>query len=172
MRPHTAWATAIVLVLAIPALAQPAPGAACRFDRAVYAQPDSAWTLRFARVPRDAAANQSARFILHLTSGIEMEGAVYWPNGYGAPIYLLDGPCSALPGAEACTFLREGSATPYILGESGIEPIPFAMEGPAPGQLLLPRLAVSLWYSQHRNAEFAAEPGDVFTLAGCQQGAP
>jgi len=167
MRTHIGWATGFILGLTGLASAQPAPE--CRFDRAIYSQPDSDWVLRFARLPRDSAANQSARFLLHLTSGTVLEGAVYWPNGYGAPIYLLEGPCSGAADAETCAFVQDGSATPYVLTDDGIARIPSDMDGPAPRQLLLPQLAISLWYSLHRNAEFVSEPGDVFTLTGCQQ---
>ena len=160
---------ALALVLAAP------PGLAaaaeCPFESAIYDQPDSAWKLRFMPRSRGAPANQSARFVLRLTSGIELEGAVYWPNGYGAPIYLLEGPCSGAADAETCAFVQDGSATPYVLTDDGIARIPFDMDGPAPRQLLLPQLAISLWYSLHRNAEFVSEPGEVFTLTGCREDA-
>jgi hypothetical protein len=157
---------ATTLSIAAPAVAQPA---ACPFDHAVYAGP-TGWTLRFVPVGRDSAANQSASFVIELLSGIELAGGIYWPNGYGAPVYSIEGPCSDAAGAESCEFLEDGGATPYVLAAGGgIERIPEKMDGPAPSQLLLPELAVSLWYSQHRGAEFDGEtdPGDVFTLSGC-----
>jgi hypothetical protein len=107
--------------------------------------------------------------VLTLVSGVEVDGGVYWPNGYGAPVYVLDGPCSAEPDeTERCGFLESGGATPYVLTEAGIERIPEAMDGAAPRQLLLPELASSIWYSAHRQAEFDVDPGDVLTLSGCR----
>jgi hypothetical protein len=141
--------------------------APCPFDHAIYGN-DAGWTLRFLPPGEDAAANQSAAFVLKLRSGVEVDGAIYWPNGYGAPVYTLDGPCSAQADAERCEFLENGGATPYVLTEDGIDRIPEAMDGAAPRQLLLPDLASSFWYSSHREAEFDTDPGDVLTLSGCR----
>lgn len=160
----------IALVIAA-ALAGPAMAQDCTFENAAYTQEGSGWTVYFKPVPIDSAANQSSAFSLVLRTGAKLEGAVYWPNGYSTPIYSLEGPCGPQE-TKVCTFLDEDMPTVYVLSESGIEMMPESMDGPPPRQILLPRLASTLWYSFYREAEFGEwlDQGDVFTLKDCQPG--
>lgn len=137
----------------------------CSFERASYAQADG-WTLQFKPVPRDAPGNQTASFILGLKSGVTLTGAIVWPNGYSTPLWSVEGPCE--PGASrACRFAEEENNTAYVLRDSGIEMMPQEMDGEPARQVLLPKLASSLWYSFYRETEFDGEPGDVFSFSGC-----
>ena len=137
----------------------------CTFEQSSYAQEDG-WTLQFQPVPRDAPANQTASFILGLKSGDKLTGAIMWPNGYSTPLWSVEGPCEP-GGSKLCRFAEEENNTAYVLTDSGMEMMPQEMDGEPARQVLLPRLASSLWYSFYRKSEFDGEPGDVFSFSGC-----
>ena len=137
----------------------------CSFQEALFVQPDG-WTLQFQPVPRDAPANQTASFILGLKSGAKLTGAIMWPNGYSTPLWSIEGPCQP-DGDEICRFTESENNTAYVLAETGIGRMPEQMDGPPARQVLLPRLASTIWYSFYRDNEFGGEPGDVFDFAGC-----
>ena len=137
----------------------------CTFEQSSYAQ-DDGWTLQFQPVPRDAPGNQTASFILGLKSGDKLTGAIMWPNGYSTPLWSVEGPCEP-GGSKLCRFTEEENNTAYVLTDSGIEMMPQEMDGEPARQVLLPRLASSLWYSFYRETEFDGEPGDVFSFSGC-----
>jgi len=156
------WLAVFATLLGSPA-AMAAPD--CPFEQASYSQEDG-WTLQFQPVPRDAPANQTASFILGLKSGVTLTGAIMWPNGYSTPLWSVEGPCEP-GGSKTCRFTEEENNTAYVLTDSGIEMIPQEMDGAPARQVLLPRLASSLWYSFYRESEFDDEPGDVFSFSGC-----
>lgn len=160
-----------VLLLSL-GLAAPSLAAECTLYNARYKQADAAWWLTFTQVPQFAPANQTAAFYLELpNSGVTLDGAVSIPNGFGSPLWSITGPCSAADGAETCTFLDEFSM-PSIYGvyEGKVRFLSPERGSVAPGQVVLPQLAASLWYSNFRQDEWdgEAEPGDAFDLIGCE----
>lgn len=164
-------------ILALLLLTGGAQAADCTIGNARYKQADAPWWLTFKRVPQFGPANQVAAFYLELpNSGIEMEGGVSVPNGFGSPLWSIKGPCtppdSAEEGAavEMCSFL-EDSQYPAIYGEYDgvVRFLDIERNAPAPGQIILPQLAASLWYSSYRETEWMDDVviGDAFTLVGC-----
>ena len=162
----------VALLLAVPAQA-----ADCTLTNARYKQPDAPWWLTFKRVPQFSAANQVAAFYLELpNSSVEMGGAVHVPNGFGSPLWSIEGPCTPPEFAaedapvELCGFLDD-SQYPAIDGEyDGKVRFLDTGEGAAtPEQIILPNLAMSLWYSNYRQTEWldGIDIGDAFTLVGC-----
>ena len=155
-------------ILAFGLLGGVAQAAECTISNARYEHDQAAWYLSFKPVPKFAAPNQMAAFIIEMpNSGVTLEGAVHRPNGFGSPLWSIEGKC-AEDSAESCTFL-EGNPAAY--GNYGgkddwFDDTPGAR---APDQLILPQLAMSLWYSMYRGTEFTSDgdEGDVFTLAGC-----
>lgn len=154
------------------------PAAECTLSNARYKQPDAPWWLTFKRVPQFAAPNQVAAFYLELpNSDVTMEGSVHVPNGFGSPLWGIEGPCSPPPEGgegpktvELCGFL-EDYQYPAMYGEyDGVVRFLRYEEGaPAPEQVILPQLASSLWYSNYRGTEWmdGIEIGDAFMLEGC-----
>ncbi|ODT82908.1 MAG: hypothetical protein ABS76_05110 [Pelagibacterium sp. SCN 64-44] len=156
-------------MLAALALTGAAQAGECTIGNARYRHDQAAWWLSFKPVPQMAASNQTAAFIIVLpNSGVTLEGAVYRPNGFGSPIWSISGPC-ATGSAEICDFVEDEPSAIYgnYGGVAGF--LDDARGAGAPGQVILPRLAVSLWYSMYRQDEFEPdiEAGDVFTLTGC-----
>ena len=158
-------------------LAFPVQAADCTLTDARYKQPDAPWWLTFKRVPQFAAPNQTAAFYLELpNSGVEMQGGVSIPNGFGSPLWSLEGPCTppelAEEGApvEFCSFLDD-SQYPAIYGEydGKVKFLDTDAGAAVPEQVILPNLAASLWYSNYRQTEWldGADIGDAFTLVGC-----
>lgn len=146
-------------------------GAECTLENARYNQPDSGWTLQFNPVPVDSAPNQIAAFELDMpASRLTLVGGIFVPNGFGSPLYRVDGPCSQSSGAT-CGFVEDDAVAVYTNGSDGIEMLDVAegRAGSAPQQILLPKLAAGMWYSMYRETEFADQlnPTDVFTLVGC-----
>lgn len=161
----------LVAVLFV-ALAVPTPADECTLYNARYKQPDAPWWLTFTRVPEFAAPNQSAAFYIELpNSGVTLQGRVTVPNGFGSPLWSIDGPCKAEQGAETCSFLDD-TANPGIYGiyKGKVQFLSVERGSAAPEQVILPQLAVSLWYSSYRQDEWDGEvsPGDAFELVGCQ----
>ena len=158
-----------ILVLAVVLLPTLAHGAECTLNNAQYSQVDGSWRLNFLPVPVSAASNQTAAFRLEFpNSGLLVDGAVYRPNGFGNPIYILDGPCGP-DSAARCAFVEGASPTIYAGTADGITLLDDETEGAAaPPQVLLPELSVSMWYSNYRSDEFVdSVGGDVFALVGC-----
>lgn len=161
----------IVAMVVALALAGPVQAAECRLAAAEYTQQGSNWTLRFAPVPRTAAANQVAAFTLGLpNSGEMLEGAVHIPNGYGAAWGTLSLDCpedAAEEDYEACVVWND---VIYASGAAGLGELPHSDADPAPQQILFPKLASTIWYSLRRDAEWTDEqvPSDVFDFAGCR----
>ncbi len=161
----------LMLALALPALlCGPVIGAECTLYNARYIQDNSPWVLTFKRVPQFAAPNQTAAFYLELpTSGVELDGGVSVPNGFGSPLWSVSGACGP-EGNGICTFPNDGES-PSIYGEYDwkLQFLDIERGSKAPEQLLLPGLAVNLWYSNYRNEEWIDEvnPGDAFILEGC-----
>lgn len=143
--------------------------AECTLYNARYTQAESAWVLTFKRVPQFAAANQTAAFFLELpSSGVELDGGVSVPNGFGSPLWSVIGSCGP-DSADICTF-PDGGEHPSVYGlyDGKLQFLEIERGSRAPDQLLLPGLAVSLWYSNYRE-EWADEvaPADAFVLEGC-----
>jgi hypothetical protein len=149
----------------------------CTLHNARYKQADAPWWITFKRVPQFGPANQVAAFYLELpNSSVEMNGGVSIPNGFGSPLWSIEGPCTppefAEEGApiEMCGFLGEDQY-PAIYGEyDGVVRFLNTNDGAAaPEQIILPNLAASLWYSNYRQTEWLdeIEIGDAFTLVGC-----
>lgn len=158
-------------------LAVPVQAADCTLTNARYKQPDAPWWLTFKRVPRFSAPNQVAAFYLELAnSGVEMQGAVHVPNGFGSPLWSIEGPCSppefVEEGApdELCEFLDD-TQYPAIYGEydGKVRFLDTGADAAVPEQIVLPNLAASLWYSNYRQTEWldGIDVGDAFTLEGC-----
>lgn len=160
----------LLLALALPFLvAGNSLGAECTLYNARYSQPDAPWWLTFKRVPQFAPANQTAAYYIELpNSGVTLEGAVHVPNGFGSPLWTIEGPCGP-ESAETCGFLEEYEH-PSIYGiyAGKVKFLDHERGSPAPEQVILPGLAASLWYSNYRQ-EWADEisPGDAFVLNGC-----
>lgn len=158
-------------------LAVPAQAADCTLTHARYKQPDAPWWLTFKRVPQFAAPNQMAAFYLELpNSGVEMQGGVSIPNGFGSPLWSIEGPCAPPEFAEEdapvefCSFLDD-SQYPAIYREydGKVRFLDTEAGAVAPEQVILPHLAASLWYSNYRQTEWTdgIDIGDAFTLVGC-----
>lgn len=166
MRPFLVAAVSVCLVV-------PSHGAECTLFNARYKQADAPWWLTFTQVPQFAAPNQTAAFYLELpNSGVTLDGAVHLPNGFGSSLWSISGPCSVEEGAETCAFLDEASH-PAIYGiyDGKVQFLSAERGSTAPEQVILPQLAVSLWYSNYRQDEWSGdefEPGDAFELIGCQ----
>lgn len=147
----------------------PVASADCTLVNARYKQPDSPWWLTFKRVPMFAASNQTAAFYIELpNSGVTLEGAVHRPNGFGAPLWSIKGPCSA-ESTEICKFVEDDSPAIYGAYDEGITFLDDAAGAAAPSQLLLADLTSNLWYSMYRGDEFSDDimGGDAFALVGC-----
>lgn len=164
-------------VLALLLLGGTAQAAECTLHNARYKQPDAPWWLTFKRVPQFAAPNQMAAFYIELpNSSVELNGGVSIPNGFGSPLWSIEGPCTppefAEEGApiEMCGFLSEGQY-PAIYGEydGKVKFLNTEAGAAAPEQVILPNLAASLWYSNYRQTEWmdGIDIGDAFTLVGC-----
>lgn len=167
--------TTMLAVLLLSATA--AQAADCTLINARYKQPDAPWWITFKRVPQFAPANEMAAFYLELpNSGVEMNGGVAIPNGFGSPLWSIKGPCTppefAEEGAavEMCGFLDDNQY-PAIYGEydGKVRFLDTEAGAAAPEQIILPSLAVSLWYSNYRQTEWmdSVDIGDAFTLVGC-----
>jgi hypothetical protein len=155
-------------ILAIALLGGSAQAAECTISNARYEHDQAAWWLSFKPVPKFSAPNQTAAFIIEMpNSDVVLEGAVHRPNGFGSPLWSINGPCSE-GSAENCTFV-EGNPAAYGNYGGKVGWFDDALGAKAPDQLILPQLAVSLWYSMYRENEFVADmnEGDVFTLTGC-----
>lgn len=162
----------IVLAFALLAFGGSASlSAECTLYNARYKQADAPWGLTFTQVPQFAAANQTAAFYIELpNSGVTLDGRVSVPNGFGSPLWSVSGPCSS-DSTDMCDFL-EDSASPAIYGVyDGVVRFLNSERGSvAPDQVILPQLAVSLWYSNYRQDEWDGDvsPGDAFILVGCE----
>ena len=160
-----------ILVLAAAMLPTMALGAECTLANAHYSNETMGLSLRFRPLPDVVMGNQTLAFDLVLDKAkVTIAGSVYRPNGFGAPLWSIEGPCDS-GSAETCGFV-EGEPTGVYANYDGEvrwirdeEP-----EVPAPRQIILPSLAVSLWYSSYRNTAFVddVDAGDVFTLTGCE----
>lgn len=160
------WRMAIVLALMVSGAAQ---AAECTISTARYKNDDLAWFLSFKPVPKFSATNQTAAFIIELAnSGITLEGAVHRPNGFGSPLWSISGPCEP-GGTQICTFVEDNGTAIYGSYAAKVGWLDDTRGAIAPEQVILPRLAASLWYSAYRGDEFTTEgtSGDVFTLTGC-----
>jgi hypothetical protein len=157
------------IVLALALLTGTAQAADCTIGNARYEHDQAAWWLSFKPVPKFVAPNQTVAFIIEMpNSNVTMEGAVHRPNGFGSPLWSISGPCSETS-AETCTFV-EGDANAMYGNYGGkVGWIDDDRGAKAPDQVILPRLAMSLWYSNYREMEFEPDgnEGDVFTLTGC-----
>jgi hypothetical protein len=155
-------------ILAIALLGGVAQAAECTISNARYEHDQAAWWLSFKPVPKFSAPNQTTAFIIEMpNSNVTLEGAVHRPNGFGSPLWSISGPCSE-ESTETCTFV-EGNPAAYGNYGGKVGWFDDALGAKAPDQLILPQLAMSLWYSMYRGTEFVQEnnEGDVFTLTGC-----
>ena len=155
-------------VLAFLLLTGAAHAAECTISNGRYEHDQAAWYLSFKPVPKFVAPNQTAAFIIEMpNAGVTLEGAVHRPNGFGSPLWSIEGPCSE-GSAEGCSFV-EGNPAAYGNYGGKVDWFDDTAGARAPDQLILPQLAVSLWYSMYRETEFEQDnnEGDVFTLVGC-----
>jgi hypothetical protein len=155
-------------VLAVVLLTGSAQAAECTISNARYEHDQAAWWLSFKPVPKFSAPNQTAAFIIEMpNSDVVLEGAVHRPNGFGSPLWSISGPCSE-DSAESCSFV-EGNPAAYGNYGGKVDWFDDTLGAKAPDQLILPQLAVSLWYSMYRGMEFVSDgnEGDVFSLTGC-----
>ncbi|MBJ3783233.1 hypothetical protein [Devosia sediminis] len=160
----------LIIALSL-AVVLPSTAGECTLYNARYKQPDAPWWLTFTQVPQFGAPNQTAAFYIELpNSGVTIDGGVSVPNGFGAPLWSISGPCSGEEGAETCTFLTEDS-NPSIYGiyDGKVTFLSSERGSAAPEQVILPQLSVSLWYSSYRQDEWDGDvsPGDAFELVGC-----
>ncbi|MGB3337176.1 MAG: hypothetical protein WBA73_08365 [Devosia sp.] len=155
-------------VLAALLLTGATQAAECTISNARYENDKAAWWLSFKPVPRSAMSNQTASFIIELpTSGEILEGSIHRPNGFGSPLWSISGPCQS-DSTDTCTFVEGESNAMYGNYDGIVTWLDDKRGAAAPGQVILPRLAASLWYSMYRQDEFdGTEGGDVFTLTGC-----
>lgn len=156
------------ILLAALLMSGAAQASECTISNARYEHDQAAWYLSFKPVPKFVAPNQTVAFIIEMpNSGVVLEGAVHRPNGFGSPLWSISGPCSE-ESTNTCTFV-EGSPAAYGNYGGKVDWLDDAQGAKAPDQLILPQLAVSLWYSQYRGMEFEQDndEGDVFTLVGC-----
>ena len=157
-----------IAVVAMLLLTGVAEGAECTIGNARYEHDQAAWYLSFKPVPRFVAPNQTVAFIIEMpNSNVTLEGAVHRPNGFGSPLWSIQGPCSE-DSTESCSFV-EGNPAAYGNYGGKVDWLDDARGAKAPDQVILPDLARSLWYSMYRGAEFQTDgsEGDVFTLTGC-----
>ena len=157
-----------IAVVAMLLLTGAAEGAECTIGNARYEHDQAAWYLSFKPVPRFVAPNQTVAFIIEMpNSNVTLEGAVHRPNGFGSPLWSIQGPCSE-DSTESCSFV-EGNPAAYGNYGGKVDWLDDARGAKAPDQVILPDLARSLWYSMYRGAEFQTDgsEGDVFTLTGC-----
>jgi hypothetical protein len=159
------------LVIAVTMLAGAPMAAECTLTNARYSQPSAPWTLTFQRVPKYGPANQISAFSLELpNSGVTLAGTAHGSNGFGSPLWSLEGRC-APASTETCSFLMENQS-PAIYGiyDGVVRFLDTERGSVAPEQVILPQLAVSLWYSNYRETEWFGDevsPGDAFVLEGC-----
>ncbi|UYO01168.1 MAG: hypothetical protein KIT02_08205 [Devosia sp.] len=162
----------LVLLLTITSLvAGPVLASECTLYNARYKQPGAPWWITFTQVPQVSAPNQTAAFYFEMpNSDVTMQGAVHVPNGFGSPLWSVTGPCTA-GGTEECGFLEEYQH-PAVYGvyDGEVRFLDIERGSAAPDQIILPQLAVSLWYSNYRQSEWVddLEPGDAFKLVGCE----
>ena len=157
-----------IAVVAMLLLTGAAEGAECTIGNARYEHDQAAWYLSFKPVPRFVAPNQTVAFIIEMpNSNVTLEGAIHRPNGFGSPLWSIQGPCSE-DSTESCSFV-EGNPAAYGNYGGKVDWLDDARGAKAPDQVILPDLARSLWYSMYRGAEFQTDgsEGDVFTLTGC-----
>lgn len=141
----------------------------CTLENARYSQTGASWLLKLKPVPDVAPANQIAAFEIELPgSGVALEGAIHVPNGFGSPLWALEGPCGP-DSSEICSFLEDfGAPAVYGSYDGKLQFLETERRSAAPEQFLLPGLAVSLWYSNYRlEWDGDAMPGDAFILEGC-----
>lgn len=156
---------ALVVVAGVVA---PASGAECPLVHARYAQPGSAWTIQFHDVPAQAMVNQTAAFTMTMPkSGVVLRGDVWQPNGYSQSWGALEGPCEPKAKDETAQTCRLWEAVVYTEMVNGISVLSSNDRAEAPLQILLPQLTSAIWYSSYRREFNDADPGDVFTFAGC-----
>jgi hypothetical protein len=160
------WRLAILFGVMASASAQ---AAECTISTARYKNDSLAWFLTFKPVPQFSPATQTAAFIIELpNSGVTLEGAVHRPNGFGSPLWSISGPCQPSR-ADSCTFAEGDGTAIYGNYAAKVGWLDDKRGAIAPEQVILPRLAASLWYSAYRNNEFETEApsSDVFSLTGC-----
>ena len=148
-------------LLAVLLLTGTAQAAECTISNARYENDELAWWLSFKPVPRIAAPNQTVAFIIELP--------VHQPNGFGSPLWSISGPCK-VDDMQTCSFVEGDHTAMYGNYGGSVTWIDDQRGAKAPDQVILPRLAASLWYSLYRQDEFTNEDGgasDVFTLTGC-----
>jgi len=156
-------------MLAVLLLTGTAHGAECTISNARYEHDQAAWFLSFKPVPRFVAPNQTVAFIIEMpNSNVTLEGAIHRPNGFGSPLWSIEGPCSE-ESTETCSFVEGDNPAAYGNYGGKVGWLDDARGAKAPDQLILPELSVSLWYSMYRGTEFEPDggEGDVFTLTGC-----
>lgn len=155
-------------MLAVLLLTGAAQAAECTISNARYENDKAAWWLSFKPVPRSSPTNQTAAFIIELAnSGVTLEGAVSRPNGFGSPLWSISGKCKA-DATDICTFVEGDSTAAYGNYAGAVAWLDDTRGAKAPDQLILPRLAASLWYSMYRQDEFFdGQTSDAFTLTGC-----
>lgn len=147
-----------------------AQAADCTITNARYEQENMAWWLSFKPVPRSSAVNQTAAFIIELpNSGVTLEGAVHRPNGFSSPLWSISGPCK-VDDTKTCTFVEGDNTAMYGNYDGSVDWFDDTRGAKAPQQVILPRLAASLWYSMYREDEFMPDvkSSDAFTLTGCE----
>jgi len=155
-------------VLAAAVFVAPAWGAECPLVDARYDQPGSDWIIEFHAVPAEAMVNQTAAFTMTLPkSGVVLRGDVWQPNGYAQSWAALEGPCNPKDEAKKAQSCRLWEAVVYTEMVNGISVLTSNDRSPAPLQILLPQLTSAMWYSSYRREFNDADPGDVFTFAGC-----
>lgn len=156
-------------VLAMVLLTGASQAADCTISNARYEHDQAAWFLSFKPVPRFVAPNQTVAFIIEMpNSNVTLEGAIHRPNGFGSPLWSIEGPCSE-ESTETCSFVEGDNPAAYGNYGGKVDWLDDAKGAKAPDQVILPELSVSLWYSMYRGMEFEPDggEGDVFTLTGC-----
>jgi len=156
-------------VLAMVLLSGASQAAECTISNARYEHDQAAWYLSFKPVPKFVAPNQTVAFIIEMpNSNVTLEGAIHRPNGFGSPLWSIEGPCSE-ESTETCSFIEGDNPAAYGNYGGKVDWLDDAAGARAPDQIILPELSVSLWYSMYRGMEFMpdANEGDVFTLTGC-----
>jgi hypothetical protein len=159
--------TATVLLLALPA--QAALAAECKQEKAIYADRDGAYELKFEAVDSEAASSSYRFTVTVKNTDVKLDGFVMGSEPVNRPNGILfhDCPEGDTTGEEIqkCTVWQ---GVIYSVGSGKVDLLPMT-SSPAAAEILLPGFALGLVDSTAwGNGKATVVPWDVFSLKGCQ----